>query len=97
MFNAEIAATLPQCSNENVESSLASLTNCLKNAAQKAVPSRIVKLKGPRKRASQDVLTCLKTVKQTYRNWAEAGKPHTGQLYIENKLAKKTTKESATC
>ena len=73
----------------SVESSLASLTNCLKNAAQKAVPSRIVKLKGPRKRASQEVLTCLKTVKQTYRNWAEAGKPHTGQLYTENKLAKK--------
>ena len=65
MFNAEIAATLPRCSNENVESSLASLTNCLKHAAPKAFPSRIVKLKGPMKRASLEVLTCLKTVKQT--------------------------------
>ena len=88
-YSAEIAAMLPTCGNENVESTINSLTECLKRAAQKAVPSKIVKLKGPKKRASQKVLECLKTVKQTHRKWVEVGKPCNGQLYIENKLAKK--------
>ena len=67
---------------------LTSLTDCLKNAVQKAVPSRVVKLKGPKKRVSPKVLESLKSVKHSYRNWVNAGKLHTGQLYIENKLAK---------
>ena len=79
------------CNNESVESMLTSLTDCLKHAAQKAVPSRILKLKGPKKRVSPKVLECLKSVKQSYRNWVDAGKPHTGQLYIENKLAKNSS------
>ena len=88
-YSAEFACSLPQCYGESVESSLMSGMDYLKAAAQKAIPSRIVKLKGPRKRASRKVLDCLKTVKQTYRNWVTAGKPHTGHLYLENKLAKK--------
>ena len=87
-YNAIIADMLPMCNNESMESMLTSLNDCLKNAAQKAVPSRIVKLKGPKKRVSPKVLECLKSVKHSYRNWVDAGKPHTGQLYIENKLAK---------
>ena len=58
-YNAIIAGMLPMYNNESVESMLTSLTDCLKHAAQKAVPSRIVKLKGPKKRVSPKVLVCL--------------------------------------
>ena len=67
--------------------------DCLKLAAQKAVPSKIAKLKGPRKRVSQKVLECLQSVKTTYREWVCAGKPQHGQIYLENKLAKKCLRQ----
>ena len=60
-YNSENAGTmLTWRYNENVESMLTSLTDCLIYAAQKAVPSRIVKVKGPMKRVSPLVLDCLK-------------------------------------
>ena len=34
-------------------------------------------------------MTCIKKVKGTYREWAAAGKPRTGHLFVENKMAKK--------
>lgn len=49
----------------------------------------MLKLKGPKKRASRKLLECIQKVKVTYRSWASAGKPGSGQLYSENKLAKR--------
>ena len=36
-----------------------------------------------------EVLACLKTVKESYNKWDSAGKPRNGQLFLENKLAKR--------
>ena len=36
-----------------------------------------------------EVITCLKKVKVTHREWAAAGKPRSGHLFVENKMAKK--------
>ncbi|MCW4346819.1 MAG: reverse transcriptase family protein [Candidatus Thiodiazotropha endolucinida] len=88
-FSLEIAQHISKCSTGDVNSDITSVMNCLKLAAQKAVPSKKSKLKGPRKRASREVLERLRAVKSTYRKWVSAGKPHDGHLYMENKLAKK--------
>ena len=72
-----------------MESNVDSIMNCLKAAAKKAVPSKTLKLKGPKKRASQEPLERIRKVKLTYKEWVTAGKPSSGQLYIENKLAKR--------
>ena len=64
-------------------------TECLVAPAQGVVPVKTVKLKGPKHRVSSEVMTCTKKVKVTYREWAAAGKPRTGHLFVENKMAKK--------
>ena len=48
-----------------------------------------MKLKGPKKRASQELLEHIRNVKLTNNEWVAAGKPSSGQLYVENKLAKR--------
>ena len=63
--------------------------DCLLSASKKSVPSKTVKLKGPKKRAPQKLLECISKVKATYREWTAAGKPNTGHLYTANKLAKR--------
>ena len=47
----------------------------------------------PSKRVSKKVLEYLQTVKSIYREWVCAGKPQHGQIYLENKLAKKCLRQ----
>ena len=69
---------------------MSSVTKCLVAAAQRAVPAKTVKLKGRKHRVSSEVMTCIKKVKVTYREWAAAGKPRPGHLFVENKMVKRT-------
>ena len=88
-FMQHVNQKLSQCDWESTESSVNSITSCLKSAADHAVPSKTVKFKGPKKPVSSEVLTRLKRLKESYKKWDNAGKPRTGQLFIENKLAKR--------
>ena len=75
--------------NTEVGTRVVAVMDCLLSASKKSVPSKTVKLKGPKKRASQKLLECISKVKATYREWTAAGKPNTGHLYTANKLAKR--------
>ena len=66
-----------------------SVTDCLIAAAQKSVLVKTVELKGPKHRILINILGCLKKVKVAYQDWAAAGKPRSGHLLVENKMAKK--------
>ena len=90
-YISEIESSLPTVMSKvsDPDSAVNSVMECLIAAAQKAVPVKTVKLKGPKQRVSREVLNCMKKVKVTFREWAAAGKPRTGHLYMENKLAKK--------
>ena len=72
-----------------MESNVDSIMNFLKQQPKKAVPSKTLKLKGPKKRASRELLEQIRKVKLTYKEWVTGGKPSSGQLYVENKLAKR--------
>ena len=74
---------------ESTENCVKSITLCLKSAAEKSVPSKTIKFKGPKKQASQELLSCLRTVKEAYKIWDNAGKPRSGELFIGNKLTKR--------
>ena len=49
---------------ESTEICVKSITSCLKSAAEKSIPSKTIKFKGPKKPVSREVLSCLKTVKK---------------------------------
>ena len=86
----ELKNSLPSdTNNTEVCSSIVAVMDCLLSASKKSVPSKTVKLKGPKKKASQKLLECISKVKATYREWTAAGKPNTGHLYTANKLAKR--------
>ena len=95
-YISEMESIIPKGELDNVEKSQDRLTACLKTAAEKAVPSKTYKLKGPKFRVSEKVLKSMQTVKQTYREWAAAGKPRSGKLFYENKMAKKVSTITAT-
>ena len=75
--------------NSSVDDAVTDLTNCLKKAANVAGPSKNVVFKGPKRRVSSQVLQCVRNVKDTYNWWKSVGKPTSGHLFLENKLAKK--------
>ena len=90
-YSKELKNSLPTPTNgSEVESNVVALMSCLTSASKKAVPSKTVTLKGPKKRASQKLLDCIPKVKSTYNTWSTSGKPNTGHLYVANKLAKRT-------
>ena len=88
----EIQSNLPTIMSKvsHPESAVNSVTECLIAAGQTAVPVKTVKLKGPKQRVSSEVMGCLKKVKVTYREWAAVGKPRSGHLFVENKMAERT-------
>ena len=89
-YLSEIQSNVPTITSKvsHPESAVNSATECLIAAGQRAVPVKTVKLEGP-KRVSSEVMGCLKRVKVTYREWAAVGKPRSGHLFVENKMAKK--------
>ena len=60
-FIQHLNSNLSQCDLESTENSVKSISKCLKNAADQAVPSKTVKFKGPKKPVSGEVLSCSKT------------------------------------
>ena len=76
------------CSS-NVNETIEQLKSCLKTAVKASVPIKTLTLKDPKRRVSGQVLQCLKRVKSTYNEWRQAGKPKSGHLFLENKLAKR--------
>ena len=81
---------LLQCDMESTEKVVEIITSSLKRAADQAVLSKTLKFEGPKRPVSKEVLICLKTVKETYEKWENAGKPRTGNLFLENKPGKRT-------
>ena len=71
-YVSELELSIPSNRVENAEQSIDCLTKCLKLAAEKAVPSKTRKLKGPKFRVSDKVLKSLKTVKQSFKEWSAA-------------------------
>ena len=90
VYSKELITSLSALTaTSNVERAVDSVINCLKHAAEKAVPVKTLELKGPKKRVSRKLLKCIQNVKESYRNWVSAGKPGSGQLHYENKFAKR--------
>ena len=64
-YLSEIKDNLPTITSKvsHPESAVNSVTECLVAAAQRAMPVKTVKLKGPKYRVSSEVMTCIKKVK----------------------------------
>ena len=92
-FIGHLQSNLNKTVPTNVDNAVTDFTSCLKKAAHAAVPSKILTFKGPKRRVSCHVLQSLKQVKETYNRWKLAGKPKTGPLHLENKLAKKSLRK----
>ena len=70
------------------------MRDCLKTAAFKSVPSRAIKLQGPRFRASAKVKELLKKCKTTHIRWKENGSTGPGShTYVLRKNAKKELRQ----
>ncbi|CAG2253849.1 unnamed protein product [Mytilus edulis] len=83
--------------NHSIEESMNFLCNCLKKAATAAVPSKIIKLKGPHFKASPTTLMLLKTSKEKYQLWKSHGKKNdhlkTDKILAQRNLRKQLRKE----
>ncbi|CAC5414413.1 unnamed protein product [Mytilus coruscus] len=75
-FNSFINEELSQYNIEkhSLEENIQFLCNCLKKAAAVAVPSKIIKLKGPKFKASPTTLSLLQICKEKYQLWKSNGK-----------------------
>ena len=63
-----------KCIDHSVDSKLTLITNICHKAAKKAVPSKVIRLKGPTWKASPTVKCLLGTCKEKYKLWKESGK-----------------------
>ncbi|XP_053376405.1 uncharacterized protein LOC128547494 [Mercenaria mercenaria] len=88
-FTEHILSNLNNTERRDSDDIVKIITTCLKAAADQAVPSKTLKFKGPKRPASKETLSCMKAVKETYKKWEASGKPCYGQLFLENKLAKR--------
>ncbi|CAC5359228.1 unnamed protein product [Mytilus coruscus] len=75
-FNSLINEELTQYNIEkhSLEENIQFLCNCLKKAAAVAAPSKIIKLKGPKFKASPTTLGLLQICKEKYHLWKSHGK-----------------------
>ena len=93
MFTEQLQIKLNQTSATQVNDVVIELTSGLLEAARISVPSKTQSLKGPKRRVSDHTLQRLKYVKETYNCWKRAGRPNSGPLLEENKLAKKCLRQ----
>ena len=92
-FIEHLQRNMNNISSTNIDEIVTDLTNCLVNAARASVPSKKLWFKGPKRRVPGHILQSLKHVKETYGRWKAAGKPDSGPLLLENKLAKKNLRQ----
>ena len=87
-FNSFINEELSQYNIEkhSREENIQFLYNCLKKAAAVAVTSKIIKLKGPKFKASPTTLSLLQICKEKYQLWKSNGK-HDGHFKSDKILA----------
>lgn len=64
-YNDILQQSLFKVSNNNVDETVANMTNCLKEAAQPSIPSKTFVFKGPKRRVLSQVLHSLRKVKDT--------------------------------
>ncbi|CAC5377726.1 unnamed protein product [Mytilus coruscus] len=83
--------------SHSIEESINFLCNCLKKAATVAVPSKIIKLKGPQFKASPTTLMLLKISKEKYQLWKSHGKKNyhlkTDKILAQRNLRKQLRKK----
>ena len=65
-------------SNKDVDQRLEILTKAIHSATKSSVPQRVVKLKGPKWKASPSVKNQLKICKAKYEQWINSGKCNPG-------------------
>ena len=58
-------------------------------AGRATIPTKLLQIKGPRWKASPEVLKILRTCKEIYKNWQDVGKSKDHQLVVELKKTKK--------
>ncbi|CAC5362469.1 unnamed protein product [Mytilus coruscus] len=99
LYHNHISNELSQHNIEShsIEESINFLCNCLKKAATVAVPSKIIKLKGPQFKASPTTLMLLKISKEKYQLWKSNGKKNdhlkTDKILAQRNLRKQLRKE----
>ena len=67
----------------NTKDQLKSVTNALLRASSKSVPSKVVKLCGPKWKASPSVRKQLKTCKTLYSKWKSSGQNMDHHTYLD--------------
>ena len=76
------------------EEAITQITECLKKATVKSVPSRVVRLQVPRFKASPVVKTLLKKCKDTHIPWKRLGSPGSeSKVFWTRKNAKKERRQ----
>ena len=65
------------------------LMQILSAAENISVPRKLLRMKGPKWKASPEVLVLLKNCKDTYKEWPKIGKPTDHELSISLKIGKK--------
>ncbi|CAG2233691.1 unnamed protein product [Mytilus edulis] len=93
-FNSFIKEELCQYNIEkhSLEENIQFLCNCLKKAAAVAVPSKIIKLKGPKFKASPTTLSLLQICKEKYQLWKSNGK-HDDHFMFDKILAQRNLRK----
>ncbi|CAG2189568.1 unnamed protein product [Mytilus edulis] len=75
--------------NQTTTDIVAIIIDCLKKAEKQSIPSRIIKLNGPKIKVSPEAKRLLNLSKQKHRIWVVKGRPTgTDKSYIERKEAK---------
>ena len=83
--------------HSSVDSKLNRLSTVCHKAAEKAVPSKIIKLKGPTWKASPTVKRLLGVCKENHKHWVDSGKSnlelHTKNINAKRNLRRQLRKE----
>ena len=86
LYHRELEKLLGKSDSQNT---LTLLINALKSAGDKAVPSRLIKMKGPKFKLSPTVKKLESECKQIFVQWKQAGSPSPEHpLSIQRKVAK---------
>ncbi|CAC5400933.1 unnamed protein product [Mytilus coruscus] len=88
-FKELLASSQIKWTNYSVDEKLQDLTFILHKTAEPAVPKKLIKLNGFKRKASPTVLQLIRNSKNRHRKWDMAGRPRNGhKLFLAKKEAK---------
>ena len=94
-FESVLPRNLQQCTTPpDLDAAAVAVIMALNEAARVSIPTKVVKLKGPARKASPTLSQRLKSSKVAFASWKAAGRPGPiDPLSIERKIAKKAVRQ----